>query len=132
MSLTSFASFLKSSHQKINNLYLFIVSFFCVSLAYAQEDFLNGVKNATAKDSAALKASTTSGVNNYAAILLAVFTFIGLIFFGWGIFLVMKASRSDGREKAGPGWMMMVGGGTLGILSTAFFFLVGGLKAMLS
>lgn len=93
--------------------------------AVGAQSFTDSVKNAKKLDTSSLSNSTKDGVNNIAAAAIVLAMLIGLFVFCWGIWWVMKASRSDGRENAGPGWMMIIGGAAFGAVGGLFALMTG-------
>ena len=94
-------------------------------LAYSQTGFTDRVKNARTLDSATLANQTKQGVDNWGTIISLGAMLVGLFFFIWGIMWVMRASRDEGRTKAAPGWIMMIGGGALGGAMGVYLLSVG-------
>lgn len=99
--------------------------------AYAAE-FTDQVRNAKAIDTRALRDSAKTGADNTGYIVGIIAMVIGLIFMIWGIILIMKAGRSEGRTPATGGWYMFIGGGALGAVTAIFMVMTGMFSGMAS
>lgn len=100
--------------------------------AIGQQEFTDRIKNAKALDSTTLRTNVNTGANNVGAIITTVLMIIGFFVFAWGVWWVMRASRSEGRTPAAPGYWMVIGGGLLGGGAAVYAFVVGAFTGMTS
>lgn len=91
----------------------------------ADTSFTGKVTAAKTANTAA-KTTVEGAINSTVDIITMLAALAGFLFFLYGIFWVMSASRSEGRKEASPGWIMIIGGGILGVAASVYYLVVSG------
>lgn len=100
-------------------------------LCAAEDSFTSKINAAKTSSSAdAAKTKVTTAVNTTVELASLILAAVGFMFFVYGIFWIMQASRSEGRKESQPGWVMVVLGGVLGTAAGVYYLVVAGASAI--
>lgn len=93
--------------------------------AFAAGEFTDRIQSARTVDTKQLRENVKQGADNFAAMISLIVMVVGFAIFIWGLLWVGKASRSEGRTNATPGWVMVGIGGALGAAGGLYLLFVG-------